>query len=126
MKITNINPLIVSKDSESVIALFKDMGFEQHHKIAATEANGTEIVTVCLKDANGFRVDVAQAPNMPRDLSLIRMNVDDFAEAFEFLKARGFRPAKEETLDTMTNKSTMMISPSGFAFDLCQHIKEDD
>ena len=53
------------------------------------------------------------------------MNVDDFDEALAFLKEKGFRNVKDtdETLDTRTNKSAMVVSPSGFAFDLCQHIK---
>ena len=126
MKITGLNPLIVSKDAKAVIALFKEMGFEETHNISATENNGVEIDTVCLKDGSGFSVDVAQASDIAQDLSLIRMNVDDFDEALAFLKEKGFHNVKgtDETLDTATNKSAMIVSPSGFAFDLCQHIKE--
>ena len=124
MKFTSFNPLIVTKDSEAAISLFEALGFEKIHRIEAKEDNGTDITTVCMKNENGFRVDVAQANGVERDLTLIRMNVDNFEEAFEWLKSKGFRPAREETLDTRTNKSTMMISPSGYAFDLCQHIKD--
>lgn len=125
MKITSFNPLIVTKDPEPVIALFEALGFERRHRVAAVESDGTEIVSVRMKDANGFYVDVAQAPNLKQDLSLIRMNVPDFDEAYEFLTARGFKGARGgETLDTRTNRSAMMVSPSGFAFDLCQHIKD--
>ena len=125
MKITSFHPLIVTKNAASVIQLFEAMGFERQHTIDAAEASGAIITNVSMKDANGFCVDVAQA-SVPKDLSLIRMNVDDFDEALEFLKAKGFRNVKgtEETLDTATNKSAMMVSPSGFAFDLCQHIKD--
>ena len=125
MKITSFNPLIVTKDAASVIHFFEELGFERRHTINAAENNGTNITNVSMKDANGFCVDVAQAP-VPKDLSLIRMNVDDFDDALEFLKAKGFRNVKgtDETLNTATNKSAMIVSPSGFAFDLCQHIKD--
>ena len=126
MKITSFNPLIVTKDAAPVIRLFEELGFERRHNLSATENNGVEITSVRMKDANGFYVDVAQAPDLQQDLSLIRMNVDDFDEALGFLTKRGFHDVKGtgETLDTKTNKSAMIVSPSGFAFDLCQHIKD--
>ena len=31
MKITTFNPLIVSKDAESIITLFEELGFEKRH-----------------------------------------------------------------------------------------------
>ena len=116
MKITSFNPLIVTKDAAPVIRLFEELGFERRHSISANESDGAEITNVRMKNANGFYIDVAQAPDLPQDLSLIRMNVDDFDEAWKFLT--------DETLDTKTNKSVMMVSPSGYAFDLCQHIKD--
>ncbi|MBP5261863.1 MAG: hypothetical protein J6Z43_07050, partial [Clostridiales bacterium] len=74
---------------------------------------------------NGNNVDVAKA-NVPQDMTLIRMNVDNFDEAYEMLISKGFRNSQgDKTVDSATNKSAMMISPSGFAFDLCQHIVED-
>ena len=125
MKITTFNPLIVTKDAENVIRMFEELGFERRHRIEATKSNGAEITSVRMKNADGFYVDVAQAPNLEHDLSLIRMNVDNFEEAYEFLTARGFRNTQgAETLDTKTNKSAMMVSPTGYAFDLCQHIKD--
>ena len=126
MKITSFNPLIVTTDAAPVIRLFEELGFERRHSISANDIDGAEITTVRMKDANGFYVDVAQAPNLPQDISLIRMNVDDFDEAWNFLTERGFHPVrgKDETLNTKTNRSLMMVSPSGFAFDLCQHIKD--
>ena len=80
-----------------------------------------------MKDANGFHVDIctADSDRIERDLTAIRMNVDDFDEAYEFLISRGFVSRRNgKTVDTETNRSCMMVSPSGFAFDLCQHIKE--
>ena len=88
-----------------------------------TEKNTTGNV---LRDANGFRMNILQVENLPRPaISTIRMNVDNFDEAYELLKSKGFtNPKGDHTVDTKTNKSCMLRSPSGFAFDLCQHIKD--
>ena len=124
MKITSFHPLIVTKDAASVIQVFEALGFERQHTINAAENDGTNITSVSMKDANGFCVDVAQAP-VPKELSLIRMNVDDFDETVKLLLSLGFRdiygahPALTET-----SKSTVMISPSGFAINLVKHIKK--
>ena len=124
MKITSFNPLILTKDSESAVKMFEEMGFEKRHTITISE-DGKDITTVRMKDAGGFYVDVSQVDGIPQDMTLIRMNVDNFDEAYEFLKGKGFtNPKGDHTVDTKTNKSAMMRSPSGFAFDLCQHIKE--
>ena len=124
MKITSFNPLIVTNNSEGIIRLYEELGFESRHNITV-QSGGKDITNVRMKDGNGFYVDVSQVDGMQRDLTLIRMNVDDFDEAYKFLLDRGFRNSKpdDKTVDTRTNKSAMMISPSGFAFDLCQHIK---
>ncbi len=124
MKITTFNPLIVSNNADEIIALFEALGFERRHNIEANTGT-TDFNSVRMKDANGFHVDIANVPTSKQDLTLNRMNVDNFDEAYEFLTARGFKnPQGGHTVDTKTNKSCMMISPSGFAFDLCEHIKE--
>lgn len=126
MKITSFNPLIVTKNAEDIIKLFEELGFEKRHNLKAN--TGTQDLTsVRMKDANGFYADIAEVPasSLPQDLTLIRINVDNFEEAYEFLTAKGFKnPKGGETLETKTNKSCMMVSPSGFAFDLCEHIKD--
>ena len=125
MKITSFNPLIVTKDAESAIKMFEELGFEKNHTITVQD-KGEDITTVCMKDSGGFHVDIAQSNTVPQDLTLIRMNVDDFDEAYKFLTDRGFKSTSgsDKTVDTKTNRSIMMVSPTGFAFDLCQHIKE--
>lgn len=123
MKITTFNPLIVTKDAENVIKLFEALGFDKRHSLDANTGK-EDFTSVRMKNAEGFYVDVANVP-VPQDMTLIRMNVDDFDEAFKFLTDRGFtKPNGSEPVETKTNKSMMMISPSGFAFDLCQHIKD--
>ena len=126
MNITSFNPLIVTENAQAAIALFEAMGFERRHGITVT-SNGKDITSIRLKDSGGFYVDVAQVDGIQPDLTLIRMNVDDFDEAYAFLTARGFvNPQGDHTVDTKSNRSAMLISPSGFALDLCQHIKDHD
>ena len=91
MKITTSDPLIITKESESVIALFEALGFERRHRnddIPDREG----IVGVRMKDKNDNHVDVVQVDNLDRDQMTIRINVDDFDEAFELLKSHGLTP----------------------------------
>ena len=123
MKITGFNPLIVTKDAEAAIKMFEELGFERRHSLDANTGT-TDFTSVRMKNAEGFYVDIANVP-VPQDLTLIRMNVDDFDEAYQYLLSKGFsNPRDGQTVDTKTNKSCMMKSPTGFAFDLCQHIKD--
>ena len=125
MKITGFNPLIVTKDAESAIALFEALGFEKRH---AKEGIGINNVTdIRMKDANGFHVDIAQGQG---EWTMIRMNVDNLGEAIEFLEARGFHKARHEaaheTVDTGSSRFNIMVSPSGTIFSVSQHIKNRD
>jgi len=122
MKITTFNPLIVSARADEWVKLFEELGFEKRHEIKGID--GMEVTSTRMKDANGNYVDIAKALKVKQDLTLIRMNVDDFDEAYEFLISKGFRNSRgDKTVDLEKSKSAMMISPSGFAFDLCQHFK---
>ena len=126
MKITTFNPMILSKDADAVIAIFEALGFEKTH--APIVDTGKSMVTSTrMKNADGFHIDIADVKSVPQDMTIIRMNVDNFDEAFEMLTAKGFTHAGgEQAVETESNKSALMNSPSGFAFDLCQHIKEHD
>lgn len=128
MKITSFNPLIVTKDAEAVIALFEAMGFERRHK--KTGINGKDVTSVRMRytneDGKIFHVDVTHA-SVEQDISTIRMNIDNFDEAYEMLQAKGFRNAQGEKItDTSSSRSTMMVSPSGFSISIAQHIKDHD
>ena len=123
MKITGFNPLIVTKDAEAAIKLFEELGFERRHSLDANTGTA-DFTSVRMKNESGFYVDIANV-QVPQDMTLIRMNVNNFDEAYEFLLSKGFtNPRGGHTVDTKTNKSCMMKSPSGYAFDLCQHIKD--
>ena len=123
MKITGFQPLIVSPEAEKLISLFEELGFEQRHE--KTGINDKEISNVSMKDANGFRVDVTKGATVPTDLTAIRMNVDDFSEAYELLVKHGFKNAQGYRLtQTSSSTDTLMVSPSGFGIVLSQHIKD--
>lgn len=123
MKITTFNPMILSKNADDIIGLFEELGFERRHQVDNIDDKG--ISSVRMKDANGFYLDVARVESMPRDMTTMRMNADDFDEAYELLKAHGFKNARGEdhTIDSKTARSCLMISPSGFSIQLTQHIK---
>ena len=128
MQITSFNPLIVTKDSESVIALFEALGFERRHMKTGINGHVTSVrMRYTNEDGKVFHVDVTQAP-VPRDITSIRMNVRDFDEAYEFLKARGFKNARgvDHAVESASAKSCLMISPSGFSIQLTQHIRKED
>ena len=123
MKITSFNPLIVTKDADSAVALFEALGFEKRHiKEGISENNATDIR---MKNADGFHVDVSQGTG---EWTMIRINVDDLEEAIAFLEARGFHKARHEaankTIDTGSSRINIMVSPSGTIFAVSQHIKD--
>ncbi len=125
MQITSFNPLIVTKDSENVIKLFEELGFERRHKKEGI--NDKDITSVRMKDANGFHVDVTQVDQLPQDITTIRMNVRDFNEAIQLLESKGFKNAQGEKItNTGSSISTMMVSPSGFSISVAEHIRKED
>ncbi len=122
MKFTTFNPLILTKDAENVIKLFEALGFERRHSLDSNTGM-EDFTSVRMKDANGFYVDIAGV-TVPQDITLIRINVDDFDEAYNYFTEKGFTlPQGGQVVDTRTNKSVMLCSPSGFAFNLCHHKK---
>ena len=128
MKITGFNPLIITKQPEVVASLFEALGFEKKHNPTGTSAIGNEYASYRLTDSNGFHVDVAtSAAQKEQDLTAIRMNVDNFDEAYDFLTAHGFKNAQNGTVtNTGSAKVCFLYSPSGFGINLIQHIKDHD
>ena len=127
MTITAFNPCIITKDAESVIALFEALGFERRH--TKTGING-EYTAVRMRytgeDGKVFHVDITQAP-VPKDITAIRMNVRDFEEAYKMLEEKGFKNAQGNKItNTGSSVSTMMVSPTGFAINIAEHIRDHD
>ena len=126
MKITTFNPMILSPKADELIKLFEDLGFEKKHAPVVETGKG-QVRSIRMKNADGFHIDIADVKSMPQDMTIIRMNVDDFDEAYDMLEKKGFtHPGGKRAVETESNKSALMTSPSGFAFDLCQHIKDHD
>lgn len=125
MKITAFNPLIMSPNAAQAIALFKELGFETRHLKEGIEGN---VSTTDMKNPDGFRIDVAQVDVMPQDMTVIRLSVRDFDEAYELLTAHGFKlfPGSSEPTDTGTSKAALLMSPSGFGISLAQHYRKDE
>ena len=62
---------------------------------------------------------------MPRDTVAVRINVDDFDQAYNFLLSQGFLNAQGDNFtDTGSSKSTLTVSPSGFAISITEHLKK--
>lgn len=125
MKITTFNPQIITKDAEALVKLFEVLGFEKRHDQEGIGELNVEGIR--MKDANGFYVDISQPdiPQLPQDVATIRMNVDDFDEAYQLLLARGFKNYYgDHAIETKTSRSALMISPSGFSINLIQHIRK--
>jgi hypothetical protein len=123
MKITAFNPLILSPNPDGAIEVFEALGFERAHK---KEGIAGHVTSVDLKYGEKFRVDVAGVDKFPQDMTVIRMNVRDFDEAYQFLLSKGFKPAREDGEVTHTDSSvdTLMFSPTGFAICISEHIRK--
>lgn len=124
MRITTFNPQIMTRDAAPVVELFEKLGFERHH---VKEGIGELAVTgIRMKDADGNYLDISQSGIMPEhDLTAIRMNVDDFDGAYELLASNGFENVYgDQVVENPTSRSAVMVSPSGYAINLVQHIKQ--
>ena len=127
MKITSFNPQIITKDAEAVAKLFEEMGFEKRHNPKGI--GDLDVTGIRMKDANGFHVDVVSADTAPieKDLTSIRINVDDFDEAYQTFINNGFRESEAFGVHfTPSSKYAFLVSPSGFVVDLVKHIKKED
>jgi hypothetical protein len=124
MKITTFNPQIVTKNAEPVIQLFEALGFEKRH--IKEEIGKLSITAIRMKDANGFCIDVAQADvGQPRDTITIRLNVDNYEEAYNILLSHGFvNKFGDRIAETGSSRNAVMSSPTGLKITLIQHIKK--
>ena len=100
MQITTFNPMILSKNADEIIKLFEELGFERRHQV--NNVDDKDISSVRMKDANGFHVDVARVESLPQDMTTMRMNVRDFDEAYEFLKAQERKVRQHEQHEEKT------------------------
>ena len=124
MKITSFNPLIVSADAASTVKVFEDLGFEKTHSKDSVN-NDLNYTAVRMKDHNGFHVDITQSQVLHKDMTIIRMNVDDLEEAVALLEKHGFVNGNSgQQVETSSSRSQFMVSPSGFAINVVKHIRK--
>ena len=125
MKITTFNPLILSTKADDVIKLFEELGFEPNHAPVIPLETG-DVTDTRLKDENGHSIDVANPEQLPQDTTAIRINVDNFAEAFDILEKHGFKNTrKDRVVVAETARAATMVSPSGLTIVLVKHVKKD-
>ena len=126
MQITTFNPFISTSHSDEAITLFEKLGFERRHTKEGIEIADRDDTVIRMKDTNGFYLDILKPEgDLPRDMVGIRVNVDDFDEAYSVLLKHGFKNVYgEETVDTKTSKAVMMVSPSGFSICIIKHKKD--
>lgn len=123
MKITTFDPIIITPKAQDTIKVFEDLGFQKTHA-PVTQTETGEVQTVRMKNADGFHVDVADVKQTERDNTYIRMNVDNFDEAYDILIANGFTNTRgDDTINTKSSKAATMVSPSGYTIALVEHIK---
>ena len=127
MKITSFDPIIVTPDPESAKKVFEALGFEKSHA-PSNNIFGKQVTSYRMKHPEGYHVDVVStSAELTRDQMLIRVNVDDFEEAYNILTAKGFKNVHgDDTLVTKSSKSASMESPSGFRIAIVKHIKDHE
>ena len=124
MKITSFNPLIATAHSEDIMKVFEELGFERRHTKGGVEVEDRDNTVYRMKDANGFHLDIVQEGTITKDITGIRINVDDFDEAYDLFASHGFEKFVEDgMIDTSSSKFMLLKSPSGFVINLVQHIK---
>lgn len=125
MKITTFDPVIVTGDPDSAIKLFEALGFEKTHA-PTNDIGDIEVTSFRMKHPNGYHVDVVSSSGeVDKDRMLIRMNVDDFEEAYGILTAHGYKNLHgDETVDVKSAKAATMEAPSGFRIAIVKHIKD--
>ena len=124
MKITTFDPIIVSPKAEDLISVFEALGFEKSHAPVSATSIG-DVTSIRMKNEGGFHVDIADVKGIPEDRTYIRMNVDNFDEAYDILLKHGYKNkmGENKSLESKSSKAATMISPSGSVIALVQHVK---
>ena len=124
MKITTFDPIIVSPKAEDLISVFEALGFEKSHAPVSATSIG-DVQSIRMKNEGGFHVDIADVKGIPEDRTYIRINVDNFDEAYDILLKHGYKNkmGENKSLESKSSKAATMLSPSGSVIALVQHIK---
>lgn len=114
MKITTFDPIILTNHFDQVVSLFEALGFEKKHA-PVTDTGKRDVRSFRMKHPEGYHVDVADIPDIERDKTYIRMNVDNFDEAYDIFMAHGFTNTRGDgTIDSKKRQG----SDAGFSLGL--------
>lgn len=125
MKITTFNPQIITKNEDEIVKLFEELGFEKRHQ--KDDIGDMAVKGIIMRNEDNFKIDISNPDAMPEapDMTSIRMNVDDFDEAYNLLISHGFKNFYgNDTVDTPSSKSALLFAPSGYSINLVKHIKK--
>ena len=126
MKISTFNPLVISPKADEIVKLFEEMGFNKNHAPVIPLENG-DVEDIRLKDENRNYIDVANSQQVPQDVTAIRINVENFAEAYDILRKHGFKNTRgDRVVVSETSMSATMVSKSGLTIILMRHVKEKE
>lgn len=117
--------MIITNRAEEVLKVFEQWGFYKKHAPTLTMASGTEFTDYRLQSEEGFYMDVAAIDMpLPMEVPAIRINVDDFDEAYRMLTEVGYKPTHEGAfMENEHSKSVALVGPIGFTIYLVQHKK---
>jgi hypothetical protein len=112
------------EEAKSLVRLFEELGFESRHSQLFRIKDGMEAVQYIMKDANNNEINIMNSPIVSEDVVRVRINVDNFTEAYDFLTDHGYI----NTMDGLvyysgSSLTAPMVSRSGLGFSLVQHIK---
>ena len=124
MTVKTYYPALCTPNFEETVKELEALGFTKaHEKNDIAEHNNTNMV---MKDGNGNKVDVVSLSSMSavkQSFTAIRMNVENYDEAYAELTAKGFIDLHPGTVETKSSKSTMLRSKEGFMYILTEHVK---
>lgn len=124
MKIKTYYPVLCTPNFDGGVNEIEALGFAHaHEKDNLADHNNSQVV---FKDEVGNRVDVVSLSSfsqIQQAFVAIRMNVEDFDEALAELTAAGYLNLKPGNVEEATSKATMLRSPQGIMYLLCQHVK---
>ena len=116
-------PIEDYETSFNTTVLYTHYRFAFPNEDVRLKVSGNFIVDI-MEDGDGHRVDIAEAET-ESDRVIIRLNVDDFEEAYELLKRNGYENTRgDRRVRSGSAVEATMVSPSGHVISLIQHMRK--
>lgn len=121
MKITNLNPLIVTSSPEDILPLYvKGMGFTITHNLEFPKVN----LLTLEKDEQRIDIVVDADPKkkrlFPVEYYAVRLNVEDYANSVKKLLANGCKMYMD-TVEVKSCKLCLLKQPNGLLIGVMKH-----